>query len=188
MIAKRVAVGLLEKALSSHILSSHDSNNFVSGKVYVLSYSWQSKIAQYHIIIFLAVCKALSVDEAALNKGKKKRIHSTTESSVNASGSHKKKGRSNSFDDHDEVCEVCEKGGDLLCCDTCTLVFHLKCFRPKLSGIPKGSWSCPHCIIDVRTQRKRTKNTVYILITSINFHCRISLMATCVLRRAPSAS
>eukprot|EP00598_Pedospumella_elongata_P005766 CAMPEP_0184983030 /NCGR_PEP_ID=MMETSP1098-20130426/12399_1 /TAXON_ID=89044 /ORGANISM="Spumella elongata, Strain CCAP 955/1" /LENGTH=111 /DNA_ID=CAMNT_0027506821 /DNA_START=68 /DNA_END=399 /DNA_ORIENTATION=- len=86
--AKRVAVGLLEKALSSHILSSHDSNNFVS-----------------------AVCKALSVDEAALNKGRKKRIHSTTESSVNAPVSHKKKGRSNSFDDHDEVCEVCEKGG-----------------------------------------------------------------------------
>ena len=52
-------------------------------------------------------------------------------------------------DDHNEVCEVCEKGGDLLCCDTCTLVFHLNCLRPKISSIPKGKWSCAHCIADV---------------------------------------
>lgn len=94
------------------------------------------------------MCKALSLDETEYNRNKKRRTHSSTESTVKEI-SHKKKGRSNSFDDHDEVCEVCEKGGDLLCCDTCTLVFHLKCFRPKLSGIPKGSWSCPHCVIDV---------------------------------------
>lgn len=52
-------------------------------------------------------------------------------------------------DDHNEVCEVCEKGGELLCCDTCSLVFHLQCIRPKLSTVPKGRWSCPHCIVDV---------------------------------------
>ena len=51
-------------------------------------------------------------------------------------------------DEHNEVCEVCEKGGDLLCCDTCNLVFHLACLRPKLSVIPKGKWSCAHCILD----------------------------------------
>lgn len=54
-----------------------------------------------------------------------------------------------SSDDHNEVCDVCEKGGDLLCCDTCSLVFHLGCLRPKMSVIPKGKWSCPHCIVDV---------------------------------------
>lgn len=52
-------------------------------------------------------------------------------------------------DDHNEVCEVCEKGGDLLCCDTCTLVFHLSCIRPKIAAIPKGKWSCSHCVSDV---------------------------------------
>lgn len=57
--------------------------------------------------------------------------------------------KSKASDDHNEVCEVCEKGGDLLCCDTCTLVFHLECIRPKLSAVPKGRWSCPHCIVDV---------------------------------------
>ncbi len=53
------------------------------------------------------------------------------------------------LDEHNEVCDVCEKGGDLLCCETCTLVFHLKCLRPKLLIIPKNKWSCPHCVLDV---------------------------------------
>lgn len=51
-------------------------------------------------------------------------------------------------DEHNEVCEVCESGGDLLCCDTCSLVFHLKCIRPKLYAVPKGEWSCAHCILE----------------------------------------
>ena len=55
----------------------------------------------------------------------------------------------NMSDEHNEVCEVCDVGGDLLCCDTCSLVFHLKCIRPKLLNIPKGKWSCAHCIVDV---------------------------------------
>lgn len=52
-------------------------------------------------------------------------------------------------DHHNEVCEVCEKGGDLLCCDTCSLVFHLLCIRPKIVSIPKGKWSCAYCVADV---------------------------------------
>ena len=52
-------------------------------------------------------------------------------------------------DDHNEVCEVCEKGGDLLCCDTCSLVFHIGCIRPKIGSIPKGKWSCAYCTSDV---------------------------------------
>jgi len=51
-------------------------------------------------------------------------------------------------DEHNEACEVCETGGDLLCCDTCTLVFHIACVRPKLTALPTGNWSCAHCIVD----------------------------------------
>lgn len=54
-------------------------------------------------------------------------------------------------DEHNEVCEICERGGDLLCCDTCTLVYHLPCVRPRLNNVPRGAWSCAHCILDVRT-------------------------------------
>ena len=57
---------------------------------------------------------------------------------------------SRQHDEHNEVCEVCETGGDLLCCETCTLVYHLSCLRPKINSVPKGSWSCVQCVIDVR--------------------------------------
>lgn len=59
-----------------------------------------------------------------------------------------KKARARQRDEHNEVCEVCETGGDLLCCETCTLVYHLSCLRPKITTIPKGSWSCVNCVID----------------------------------------
>jgi hypothetical protein len=51
-------------------------------------------------------------------------------------------------DEHNEVCEECDMGGNLLCCDTCTLVFHKNCLRPPhtLSKIPTGIWSCPECV------------------------------------------
>lgn len=96
--------------------------------------------------------KALQAEDSDILKLRKRRVHSSVDvvlSKDGSSSSGKKGGRSNSIDDHNEICEVCDKGGDLLCCDTCTLVFHLKCIRPKLTTVPKGHWSCPHCIIDV---------------------------------------
>jgi hypothetical protein len=48
-----------------------------------------------------------------------------------------------SQDEHNEICEVCSKGGNLLCCDFCTLVYHLKCAGLKV--IPEGKWACPAC-------------------------------------------
>ena len=48
---------------------------------------------------------------------------------------------------HNDECDVCETGGELLCCSTCTLVFHLTCVRPKLEALPDGDWECPHCVI-----------------------------------------
>ncbi len=52
--------------------------------------------------------------------------------------------------EHNEACEVCEREGNLVCCNTCSLVFHLCCLRPKLATVPKGPWSCPYCIVIVR--------------------------------------
>lgn len=39
---------------------------------------------------------------------------------------------------HDDYCKVCEYGGELICCATCNLVFHLECLRPKLMKLPPG--------------------------------------------------
>jgi hypothetical protein len=43
---------------------------------------------------------------------------------------------------HDDYCKVCEYGGELICCATCNLVFHLECLRPKLMKLPPGKLYC----------------------------------------------
>ena len=59
-----------------------------------------------------------------------------------------KRSSSKRQDSHNELCEVCDTGGDLLCCDTCNLVFHVACIRPKIASVPKGKWSCAYCIVE----------------------------------------
>lgn len=49
------------------------------------------------------------------------------------------------LNEHNDICEVCGIGGELLCCSTCNLVFHLNCVRPSLKSVPPDSWSCAHC-------------------------------------------
>ncbi|KAH8939040.1 hypothetical protein BDL97_15G016300 [Sphagnum fallax] len=46
----------------------------------------------------------------------------------------------------DDFCDICHLGGDLLCCDTCTKVYHLGCLNPPLKIVPRGKWSCPKCV------------------------------------------
>lgn len=48
------------------------------------------------------------------------------------------------FAQHNDQCEVCDKGGELICCSTCNLVFHLECNRPHIPD-PPDTWSCAHC-------------------------------------------
>ncbi|KAK7098644.1 hypothetical protein V1264_002894 [Littorina saxatilis] len=46
-----------------------------------------------------------------------------------------------------EVCAECGKGGQLLLCGTCSLVYHLDCLSPPLATAPPSPWSCPACIV-----------------------------------------
>ncbi|KAG0608643.1 hypothetical protein M758_8G121700 [Ceratodon purpureus] len=46
---------------------------------------------------------------------------------------------------HDDFCDVCNTGGVLVCCDTCTAVFHRGCLNPPMKVVPRGAWSCPKC-------------------------------------------
>jgi len=60
-------------------------------------------------------------------KGKKKKNFATDES------------------EHQEYCEVCQQGGEIILCDTCPKAYHLVCLDPELDEAPEGKWSCPHC-------------------------------------------
>lgn len=46
------------------------------------------------------------------------------------------------YDDH---CRICHKLGDLVCCETCSAVFHLDCVDPPLENVPAGDYQCNLC-------------------------------------------
>lgn len=47
--------------------------------------------------------------------------------------------------EHQDYCEVCQQGGEIILCDTCPRAYHLVCLDPELEETPEGKWSCPHC-------------------------------------------
>ncbi|KAK3598854.1 hypothetical protein CHS0354_008596 [Potamilus streckersoni] len=46
------------------------------------------------------------------------------------------------YDDH---CRACHKLGDLLCCETCSAVYHLTCVDPPMEEVPDDDWLCSVC-------------------------------------------
>ncbi|XP_049956227.1 chromodomain-helicase-DNA-binding protein Mi-2 homolog [Schistocerca serialis cubense] len=73
------------------------------------------------------------------NKSKKKKKTKTT--SKFPSG----EGEDGYETDHQDYCEVCQQGGEIILCDTCPRAYHLVCLDPELEETPEGKWSCPHC-------------------------------------------
>lgn len=47
------------------------------------------------------------------------------------------------YDDH---CRVCHRLGELLCCETCSAVYHLECVKPPLEEVPDDEWQCEICV------------------------------------------
>ncbi|XP_047505475.1 chromodomain-helicase-DNA-binding protein Mi-2 homolog isoform X1 [Pieris napi] len=71
------------------------------------------------------------------NKTKKKRnkLKTTNKFPDGTEGEH----------EHQDYCEVCQQGGEIILCDTCPRAYHLVCLEPELEETPEGRWSCPHC-------------------------------------------
>lgn len=42
-------------------------------------------------------------------------------------------------------CARCSGSGELLRCDICETLFHLRCVTPKLDAVPSGNWFCEEC-------------------------------------------
>ncbi|CAA2998636.1 CHROMATIN REMODELING 4 [Olea europaea subsp. europaea] len=84
---------------------------------------------------------------------------------VSSDHSHSKK---KGTDGYYYECVVCDRGGNLLCCDSCPRTYHIQCLDPPLKRIPSGKWDCPTCCqksaslepvnyLDPVTKRPRTK-------------------------------
>ncbi|XP_034949736.1 chromodomain-helicase-DNA-binding protein Mi-2 homolog isoform X2 [Chelonus insularis] len=71
------------------------------------------------------------------NKSKKKKKTKTTSKFPD--------GEESVQTDHQDYCEVCQQGGEIILCDTCPRAYHLVCLEPELEETPEGKWSCPHC-------------------------------------------
>uniref|UniRef100_A0A146KVC0 Chromodomain-helicase-DNA-binding protein Mi-2 n=2 Tax=Lygus hesperus TaxID=30085 RepID=A0A146KVC0_LYGHE len=71
------------------------------------------------------------------NKSKKKKKTRTTSKFPDSEAGYET--------DHQDYCEVCQQGGEIILCDTCPRAYHLVCLDPELEDTPEGKWSCPHC-------------------------------------------
>ncbi|KAJ5677962.1 uncharacterized protein N7477_003595 [Penicillium maclennaniae] len=51
--------------------------------------------------------------------------------------------------ENSDNCYKCDRGGNLLCCDTCSNAFHFRCVRPAMDpkNPPKGEWHCMSCVV-----------------------------------------
>lgn len=47
--------------------------------------------------------------------------------------------------EHQDYCDVCQQGGEIILCETCPKAFHLVCLDPELDEAPEGKWSCANC-------------------------------------------
>lgn len=47
--------------------------------------------------------------------------------------------------EHQDYCDVCQQGGEIILCDTCPKAYHLCCLDPELEEAPEGKWSCAAC-------------------------------------------
>uniref|UniRef100_A0A4W6BWY9 E3 ubiquitin-protein ligase TRIM33 n=1 Tax=Lates calcarifer TaxID=8187 RepID=A0A4W6BWY9_LATCA len=68
---------------------------------------------------------------------------SAAKESVTSAGTGNPGGKED--DPNEDWCAVCINGGDLLCCDRCPKVFHMKCHVPTIKIFPKGDFLCTFC-------------------------------------------
>uniref|UniRef100_A0A8C6YFE5 Chromodomain helicase DNA binding protein 3 n=1 Tax=Naja naja TaxID=35670 RepID=A0A8C6YFE5_NAJNA len=72
--------------------------------------------------------------------------------------------------DHQDYCEVCQQGGEIILCDSCPRAYHLVCLDPELDKAPQGKWSCPHCEKE-GVQWERALLCCDACISSYHIHC-----------------
>ncbi|KAJ8525782.1 hypothetical protein ON010_g15332 [Phytophthora cinnamomi] len=54
-------------------------------------------------------------------------------------------GSDSELDANLDFCEVCQRAGDLVCCDKCPRSYHLKCLHMTENDLPEGDWQCDEC-------------------------------------------
>ncbi|XP_075745511.1 chromodomain-helicase-DNA-binding protein Mi-2 homolog isoform X3 [Rhipicephalus microplus] len=84
-------------------------------------------------------------DKGSSKKGKAKKAKKKKKTKTTASFPNSDAENDGYETDHQDYCEVCQQGGEIILCDTCPRAYHLVCLEPELEEPPEGKWSCPHC-------------------------------------------
>ncbi|PAV85356.1 hypothetical protein WR25_12784 isoform B [Diploscapter pachys] len=56
-----------------------------------------------------------------------------------------KRAKGEDEEEHNDYCEECRMGGEIILCDTCPRAYHLVCVDENMESAPEGEWFCPHC-------------------------------------------
>uniref|UniRef100_A0A3Q0SR31 Chromodomain helicase DNA binding protein 4a n=1 Tax=Amphilophus citrinellus TaxID=61819 RepID=A0A3Q0SR31_AMPCI len=86
-----------------------------------------------------------SINSVSVSEGSNSRS-SRSKKKPSKSKPKKKKEDGDGYEtDHQDYCEVCQQGGEIILCDTCPRAYHMVCLDPDMEKAPEGTWSCPHC-------------------------------------------
>ncbi|CAF0825687.1 unnamed protein product [Brachionus calyciflorus] len=58
-------------------------------------------------------------------------------------------------DQHQDYCEACQQGGEIILCESCPKAYHLCCLEPELEEAPDGEWFCDKCEKSGVAEQKR---------------------------------
>lgn len=66
--------------------------------------------------------------------------------------------------DHQDYCEVCQQGGEIILCDTCPRAYHMVCLDPDMEKAPEGKWSCPHCVSSLKRTSQCAETAIMLYV------------------------
>ncbi|KAF5733572.1 Chromatin remodeling complex subunit [Tripterygium wilfordii] len=115
-------------------------NSSTSSKM--INRNWVLKHKRKRLLCGSAISSGKEEKSVALESPRfssaKRRVNNEASSDLSLS---KKKGN----DGYYYECVVCDRGGSLLCCESCPQTYHIHCLDPPLKRIPTGTWKCPKC-------------------------------------------
>ncbi|KAI6652793.1 Protein kinase C-binding protein 1-like [Oopsacas minuta] len=100
-------------------------------------------------VISVNITKGSSFTKDSLNQPRKSQFSSRHED-ISLSGQDTQK--------NDSYCWSCHEGGNVVCCDTCPRVFHLKCAHIDTDPPEDREWLCPICT-RLRSSKRRKGET-----------------------------
>eukprot|EP01038_Epipyxis_sp_PR26KG_P009114 gene9114-12293_t len=148
--AKSNALSILERCLNMHLMNNEDQKLIMEGtsNAIVIDHNNQS---DYTTEGNQNPSKVSPQENKKASRSKHSKSYSTLKST----------------DSNNEECEVCDQGGNMICCDTCSFVFHLECVRPKLNAVPRGRYCCAYCVLTSEDSTDEKKNQSKVAISSM---------------------